>query len=61
MFAGNIVKQPAYRNIEFRVVGSLTNSDIVMNRSFWIGVYPGLNNKMLDFVIDSIKEFMNKH
>jgi CDP-6-deoxy-D-xylo-4-hexulose-3-dehydrase len=61
MFAGNIVKQPAYRNIEFRVVGNLKNSDIVMNRAFWIGVYPGLDTKMLDFVIESIEEFMNKH
>jgi CDP-6-deoxy-D-xylo-4-hexulose-3-dehydrase len=61
MFAGNIVKQPAYRNIEFRVVGDLKNSDIVMNRSFWIGVYPGLDTKMLDFVVESIEEFMNKH
>jgi len=61
MFAGNIVKQPAYRNVNFRVVGDLSNSDIVMNRSFWIGVYPGLTFNMLDYVIESIAEFMKKH
>jgi len=61
MFAGNIVKQPAYRNVKFKVIGDLSNSDIVMNRSFWIGVYPGLTFNMLDYVIESIAEFMKKH
>lgn len=61
MFAGNIVKQPAYRDVEFRVVGDLKNSDVVMNRSFWIGVFPGLTTKMLDFVIETISRFMKKH
>ena len=61
MFAGNIVKQPAYRNVDFRIVGDLTNSDVVMNRSFWIGVFPGLTTQMLDFVIETITEFMKKY
>jgi CDP-6-deoxy-D-xylo-4-hexulose-3-dehydrase len=59
MFAGNILKQPAYKNVDFRVVGDLTNTDIVMTRTFWIGVYPGLTNQMLDYVVDSIKDFVN--
>lgn len=59
MFAGNITRQPAYRNVEFRVVGNLTNSDIVMRRSFWVGVYPGLTEPMLDFIADSIIEFLS--
>ena len=58
LFAGNILKQPAYKNVDFRVVGDLTNTDIVMKRSFWIGVYPGLTNFMLDYVIESISDFM---
>ena len=58
MFAGNILKQPAYRNTEFRVVGDLTNTDIVMTRTFWIGVYPGLTNQMLDFATETIKDFL---
>jgi CDP-6-deoxy-D-xylo-4-hexulose-3-dehydrase len=58
MFAGNILKQPAYKNVDFRVVGDLTNTDIVMTRTFWIGVYPGLSNQMLDYVVDSIKDFV---
>jgi CDP-6-deoxy-D-xylo-4-hexulose-3-dehydrase len=58
LFAGNITKQPAYKDVKFRKVGDLKNSDIVMNRSFWIGVYPGLTKPMLDYVIESISEFM---
>lgn len=61
MFAGNITRQPAYANVDFRIVGDLTNSDVVMRRSFWIGVYPGLSTVMLDYVIDSIKEFMRRY
>jgi CDP-6-deoxy-D-xylo-4-hexulose-3-dehydrase len=58
LFAGNILKQPAYKDVDFRVVGDLTNTDIVMRRSFWVGVYPGLTKPMLDYVIDSISGFM---
>jgi CDP-6-deoxy-D-xylo-4-hexulose-3-dehydrase len=55
------MKQPAYRNVDFRVVGDLTNTDIVMRRTFWVGVYPGLTEPMLDYIADSITEFVNKH
>ena len=58
LFAGNLTKQPAYRNVDFKIVGDLTNTDIIMNRTFWVGTYPGLSQKMLDFVADSIIEFM---
>ena len=58
MFAGNITRQPAYRGVDFRVVGDLTNSDVVMKRTFWVGVYPGLTTPMLDFVADSILEYI---
>lgn len=57
MFAGNITKQPAYRHVEFRIVGDLTNTDVVMTRTFWVGVYPGLSVPMLDYIADSIIEF----
>ncbi|WP_331272298.1 lipopolysaccharide biosynthesis protein RfbH [Motilibacter aurantiacus] len=58
MFAGNLLRQPAYRNVDFRVVGELTNTDIVMEHTFWVGVYPGLTEPMLDFIADSIREFV---
>jgi len=59
LFAGNLTKQPAYRNVDFKIVGNLTNTDIVMNRTFWVGTYPGLTEPMLDFIAFSIKEFMD--
>lgn len=58
MFAGNILRQPAYQDVEFRVVGSLENTDRIMRRSFWVGVFPGLTRPMLDFAADSIIEFI---
>ncbi len=60
MFAGNILKQPAYINSDFRVVGNLVNTDIVMENSFWLGVYPGLTLEMLDYVISTTIEFLSK-
>jgi CDP-6-deoxy-D-xylo-4-hexulose-3-dehydrase len=58
LFGGNIIRQPAYRNVPFRVVGDLSNSDRVMTGTLWIGVYHGLTNEMLDYVIESIHEFV---
>jgi CDP-6-deoxy-D-xylo-4-hexulose-3-dehydrase len=58
MFAGNILKQPAYKNLDFRVVGNLENTDLIMTNSFWVGVYPGLTEQMLSFIADSIEEAM---
>mgnify|MGYP006275435499 CR=1 FL=1 len=58
LFAGNITKQPAYKEVNFRKVGSLQNTDTVMLRSFWVGVYPGLTTQMLDYVIEAISDFM---
>jgi len=59
LFAGNLTRQPAYKNVDWRIVGDLTNSDIVMTRTFWVGTFPGLTNQMLDYVAESISEFMN--
>ena len=58
MFAGNILKQPAYKDKEFKIVGELKNTDIVMTQTFWLGVYPGLTNSMLDYMIESVLLFM---
>ncbi len=60
MFAGNITRQPAYRSVDFRVVGDLTDSDVVMKRTFWVGVYPGLTAPMLDYIADNILEYLDK-
>ena len=61
LFAGNVLKQPAYRNVDARVVGDLTNTDIVMNRTFWLGVHPQLGPAQLDYVVESVVEFLGRH
>ena len=56
LFGGNLVRQPAYRGHNFRIVGSLENTDFVMNQVFWIGLYPGLGPESLDYVLDMVHE-----
>lgn len=57
LFAGNLTRQPYMIGRNFRVSGELTNTDIVMNSSLWIGVYPGLTEEMLNFTCEKIEEF----
>jgi CDP-6-deoxy-D-xylo-4-hexulose-3-dehydrase len=52
LFGGNLLRQPAFIGTPRRIVGDLKNSDIVMNQTFWIGVWPGINQKMLDYVVE---------
>ncbi len=56
LFGGNLVRQPAYRNVQFRVASSLENADFIMDQVFWLGVYPGLTRPMLDFVIETLHD-----
>lgn len=60
MFAGNLIRHPAYEHTNYRVVGKLTNSDYVMNNVFWIGIWPGLDNVMIDYVVDEIHAFCRR-
>lgn len=60
IFAGNLVRQPAFAGQRFRVVGELTGADQVMNDAFWIGVFPGLTSEMLDYVLDTIRAFCRR-
>jgi CDP-6-deoxy-D-xylo-4-hexulose-3-dehydrase len=61
LFGGNLIKQPAYRNIKYRIIGNLNNTDIVMQRLFWIGVYPGITVKHLDYTIDVFFGFLSRY
>ena len=60
LFGGNLLKQPAYVGLPIKVVGSLKNADIVTDSTFWIGVYPGLTNEIVDFMSGTICEFIEE-
>jgi len=58
LFAGNITKQPYFKNIEYRVVGDLTNTDLIMKSTFWIGLFPGITTEMMDYTVSKFEEFL---
>ena len=62
LFAGNMIKHPCFDEMRksghgYRAVGELTKTDVIMNQTFWVGVYPGMTDGMLDYLIAVIKEF----
>ena len=57
LFAGNLTRQPYMIGRNFRISGELTNTDTVMNQTFWLGVWPGLAKEQLDYVVDKLEEF----
>lgn len=61
LFAGNLLRHPAYLKIKHRVVGNLKNSDLIMNNGFWIGVYPGNDKQKLRYVVSKFEEFLSKY
>lgn len=58
IFAGNLVRQPLYKHVEKRIIGELTNTDIVMNDVFWVGTYPALEKEHLDYIAQKISEVL---
>jgi CDP-6-deoxy-D-xylo-4-hexulose-3-dehydrase len=59
LFAGNLLRQPAYLEIPHRVIGSLVNTDVVMNNSFFLGTYPGLTLQQIEYTLSKIGDFIN--
>ena len=57
LFGGNLTKQPAYEDVKYKVIDSLRNTDLVMNNLFWIGVYPGMTNDMIDYMLKKFNDF----
>ena len=58
LFSGNLLRHPGFENIRHRVVGDLSNTDIVMNNTFFIGVYPGIDGNQLDYIQNIFARFM---
>ena len=61
LFSGNIIKHPCFDQMRetgegYRIVGELTNTDLIMNNSFWVGVYPGMTDEKIDYMAKVIKE-----
>jgi CDP-6-deoxy-D-xylo-4-hexulose-3-dehydrase len=61
LFGGNLLRQPAYQNIEYRIVGDIKNADIVMNQTLWVGIYPGLGEAQFDYMADIIRELVKEY
>ena len=60
LFAGNLTKQPYFSDIEYRIVGDLINTDITMNQTLWLGIYPALGEVQLDFIAEKIENFFTR-
>ncbi len=60
LFAGNLTKQPYFQDIEYRISGDLTNTNITMNQTLWLGIYPALGEVQLDFIAEKIEDFFSE-
>ena len=59
LFGGNLIKQPAYSGITYRISGNLENTDFLMKNLFWIGIYPKLEREMLEYIVYSFDIFIH--
>jgi CDP-6-deoxy-D-xylo-4-hexulose-3-dehydrase len=60
LFAGNLIRQPYFKDIEHRVVGELPNTDTITSDTLWLGVFPALDTSQLDFVVEKMHEFFKE-
>jgi CDP-6-deoxy-D-xylo-4-hexulose-3-dehydrase len=66
LFAGNLIKHPCFDEMRaigqgYRIVGNLSNTDRIMNDTFWLGVYPGMTSPMLEYMIEKVRGFVSSH
>lgn len=57
LFAGNIIRHPSFENVKYRIYRNLVNTDFIMNNTFWIGVYPGFTEKIINYILEKIDKF----
>ena len=60
LFAGNVTRQPAYEDVEYKIVEDLKNTDYIMNNTFFIGVYPGINDEKMEYILKTFESFFEK-
>ena len=60
LFAGNITRHPSFEDVKYRIFGDLKNTDVIMNNAFWIGVYPGFTEEMINYILRKFNEFLKK-
>ena len=60
LFAGNLTKQPYFQGVNYRISGELSNTNRIMNQTFWIGVFPALTEEMLDYIAEAMKSFCDR-
>ena len=61
LFGGNMTKQPAYLNVKYRKIGNLQNSDRILHNAFFLGIYPGLGKKEIDYIAQNVDDFIRLH
>ena len=60
LFGGNLTRQPAYEDVKYKIFGELINTDVVMNDTFFIGVYPGITQEMIEYMIETFEKFFER-
>lgn len=60
IFSGNLVRHPAYANLKYRKIGTMKNADIIMNQAFWLGVFPGIDEPRMQYVQETLKQFIKE-
>jgi len=60
LFGGNLIRQPAYKNLDYKIHGDLFNADIIMKNCFWIGCHPNIDENQIDYIIECFKEFIKE-